>query len=80
MTLMIELSQEAEERLRDKASRAGQMPEELARQLVESGLAVSLEDDLAKFRKAVLESGETDEQTALFFQGLVDEVRSNPEK
>jgi predicted transcriptional regulator len=80
MSLVIQLPQDMEQKLREKAASAGQKPEELARQLVESGLTVSLEEDLARFRKAVLDSGETEEQTGQFFQQLVDEVRAERER
>jgi len=77
MSLVIELPREFEQALRDRAARAGQQPEDLARQLLESGLATpNLDEDLARFRKAVLDSGETKEQTAAFFQSAVDEVRA----
>lgn len=78
MSVVIELSSEIEQRLRDQAASAGQRPEDFARKLVESILAApSLDEDLARFRNAVLASGESEEESAAFFQRLVDEVRAD---
>ena len=61
MSLTIQLPQETERRLRERAADAGMPPEALVSELIETGLAVpTLDDDLAQFRKAVLASGETD--------------------
>jgi predicted transcriptional regulator len=78
MSMVIELSEDVERRLRDQAANAGQRPEDLVRQFVESGVLVpTLDEDLAKFRKAILASGESEEESAQFFQSVVDEVRSD---
>jgi hypothetical protein len=79
--MVIELSRDIELRLLDQAARVGQPPEELVRQFVESGLMTpSLDEDLAGFRRAVLASGETEEESARFFQSVVDEVRDERTK
>jgi len=81
MSVVIELSKDAEQRLRDQAANAGQRPEDFVRQLVECSLMLpTLDEDLARFRKAVLASGESEEESAQFFQGLVDEVRNDRQR
>jgi len=76
--MVIELSKEIEQQLRDRAADVGQRPEEFARRLVESSLMTpTLDEDLARFRKAVLASGESEEESAAFFQSVVDDARSD---
>jgi predicted transcriptional regulator len=78
MSMVIELSQDVEKRLREQAANTGQRPEDLARQFVESSVMMpSLDEDFARFRKAILASGESEEESAQFFQSVVDDVRSD---
>ena len=77
MSLTIDLPLEIESCLRERAAGSGMAPEALVRELVESGLAVpTLERDLARFHDAVIASGESEEESAAFFQSVVDTVRS----
>lgn len=77
MSLTIQLPQETERRVRERAAITGVAPELLVGELIETGLAApTLDDDLAEFRKAILASGESEAQTAAFMQGVVDQVRA----
>jgi plasmid stability protein len=77
MTLTIQLPQETERRLRERAATVGMPPEALVSELVATGLSSpTLDEDIKRFRDAVLASGETQEETAAFFQSIVDQVRA----
>ena len=77
MSLTIQLTPEMEQQLRERAAQVGRQPEELVIQLVADGLTFSLDDDLKRFRSAILSTGETEDESGVFFQSIVEEVRSN---
>lgn len=76
MSLTFQLPDETERRLRERAASTGVAPEALLSELVATGLSIpSLDDELTRFRNAILASGENEEETAAFFQSVVDRVR-----
>ena len=77
MSLTIQLPVETERRLRERAATVGMPPEALVSEFVATGLsAPTLDEDLKRFRDAIVASGETQEETAAFFQSVVDQVRA----
>lgn len=81
MAMQINIPQNTEKRLRDLADQAGERPEVFALKLLDASLNTpTLEEDLAQFRKAILSSGESEDETATFFQSVVDKTREERRK
>jgi len=76
MTLVITLPPELEEKLRQRATDAGEDAATFARKTLEEKLhgPRSLDEILAPFRKQVAQSGMSDSELDDFYEGLRDEV------
>jgi plasmid stability protein len=76
VTITLSLSPEIERKLSDRAARSGRDVESLARELLERGInsEPTLDEILAPFRRAVTESGVSDEELTALFEEARDEV------
>jgi hypothetical protein len=77
--LTIDLTAEEEARLRERAMRLGQAPEDLARAMIASGLTLSesFAELLDPFRRQVEASGTSDADLDALFEQAREEARSD---
>jgi plasmid stability protein len=76
MSIVVSLTAETEQKLRDRAARSGRAPEALASELIERSLRAeaTLDDVLAPFRAQVAQSGISDEELTRLFEEARNEV------
>jgi plasmid stability protein len=76
MTITVELPEDTERQLRERAARTGRDVPTLVRELIERSMKAepTIDEILAPFRRQVAESGMTDDELNAFFEEARDEV------
>jgi hypothetical protein len=76
MTITVDVPEEVERKLSERAARTGRDVPTLVRELIERGIesGPTIDDILAPFRRQVSDSGVSDDELDAFFDGMRQEV------